>query len=227
MMNAPWQLASETVELRTAGTVWWPGGGLLVVGDLHLGRAEGMARRRQPFLPPYAEHDTLQRLSAEIAATTPTTLALLGDSFDDAESADATAARLAEPFAAFAARTRLIWIAGNHDPRPIATLPGDWVGELTLGPFELRHIAASTPPAPGRAEISAHFHPRAEILRRGARVRRRCFLADAKRVILPAFGTYTGGLDVRHPCMSGLVGADAAALMIGRRVVPVPLDRLG
>ncbi|MEM9782116.1 MAG: ligase-associated DNA damage response endonuclease PdeM [Pseudomonadota bacterium] len=227
MKNAQWTLAGEKVEARAAGTLWWPAGRMLAVGDLHLGRPAAAAARGEPFLPPYGDDDTLNRLEAEIAATAPCHVVLVGDSFDDCLGAVATAAAFGARLAALAEGRTMTWIAGNHDPRPVAGLPGRWAGALALGPVDIRHIAATAAPPEGRAEISAHFHPRAEIWRRGARVRRRCFLADTRRAILPAFGTYTGGLDVRDPCMRGLVGDEAAALMIGKRVVPVPLARLG
>ncbi|MEO1469720.1 MAG: ligase-associated DNA damage response endonuclease PdeM [Pseudomonadota bacterium] len=222
-MNADWILAGERVVARAGGTLFWPAARALAVGDLHLGRAAAAARRGAGFLPPYGDTDTLDRLAAEVAATDPVRIVLVGDSFDDAAGAEADAAALAARLEALAAGRALDWVAGNHDPRPVAGLPGHWCAERRLGPFVFRHIAAPTPPEPGTAEISAHYHPRAEVWRRGACVRRRCFLVDRCRAILPAFGTFTGGLDARDPALRPLMGEGAAALMVGQRVVPLRL----
>lgn len=227
MQNALLEIAGATLEARAAGTLWWPAERLLAVGDLHLGKARALARRNQGFLPPYADDDTLARLEAEVRALSPAMLLLLGDSFDEHRSAAETAAALAPALTRLAAGRRLLWVAGNHDPRPVAGLPGEALAEYRAGPLAFRHIAAAEAPLPGEGEISAHYHPQAELFRRGARLRRRCFLASESRAILPAFGTFTGGMDARDPVFDGLLGAHAAALMLGRRVTAVPRARLG
>ncbi|MEM7499690.1 MAG: ligase-associated DNA damage response endonuclease PdeM [Pseudomonadota bacterium] len=227
MQNALLEIAGETLEARAAGTLWWPAERLLAVGDLHLGKARAMARRDQGFLPPYADEDTLTRLEAEIAALTPSAVLLLGDSFDEHASAAATAEALAPALERLGSGRRLLWIAGNHDPRPIPGLPGEALAEYRARRLVFRHIAAAAAPTSGEGEISAHYHPQAELWRRGARLRRRCFLACADRAILPAFGTFTGGMDARDPIFDALLGSRAAALMLGRRVTPVPRSRLG
>ncbi|MEL6768726.1 MAG: ligase-associated DNA damage response endonuclease PdeM [Pseudomonadota bacterium] len=227
MQNALIGIAGETLEARAAGTLWWPAARLLAVGDLHLGKARAIARRNQGFLPPYADDDTLARLEAEVAALSPATILLLGDSFDDHRSAAETGAAIAPAFARMAEGRRLLWIAGNHDPHPVPGLPGDALGEYRAGPLAFRHIAAEQTPPHGEGEISAHYHPQATLFRRGARLRRRCFLASESRAILPAFGTFTGGMDACDPVFDALLGHQASALMIGRRVTRVPRGRLG
>ncbi|MGF1553637.1 MAG: ligase-associated DNA damage response endonuclease PdeM [Paracoccaceae bacterium] len=219
-------LAGATLKARPSGALHWPSERLLAVGDLHLGRAVAVARRGGAFLPPYADLDTLTRLAAEVDALDPATLLLLGDSFDDAASADTAAARLAGRIGALAAGRRLVWVAGNHDPRPVAGLPGDWRAAFTAGSVTFRHIAEDARPGPGAAEVSAHYHPKARLLCRGTAIGRRCFLADEARLILPAFGTYTGGLDARDAAFDAILGPRARALMLGHRVVAVARARL-
>ncbi|HUF56227.1 MAG TPA: ligase-associated DNA damage response endonuclease PdeM [Thermohalobaculum sp.] len=217
------RLGDAALEARPAGTLYWPAERLLVVADLHLGRAERMARRGAPLLPPYETRATLERLEAEIAATAPCAVVCLGDSFDDLEAAAGLADALAPRLARLAAGRRWVWAAGNHDPGPVG-LPGEHVTFLTLGALRLRHVAGAL--APGEVEVSGHYHPKASLCRRGVKITRRCFLVDRRRAILPAFGTYTGGLDVNDAACRGLVGPDARALIVGTRVTPVPLARL-
>ncbi|MEM6680489.1 MAG: ligase-associated DNA damage response endonuclease PdeM [Pseudomonadota bacterium] len=226
MVNVDILIAGEHLVARPAGTLFWPASRMLIVGDLHLGRARGMAMRGQGFLPPYADDDTLLRLAAEIEATDPGILLLLGDSFDDQASADGTAAALADQFAALARRLHVLWVAGNHDPRPVANLPGRAVSAWRDGPLIFRHIASAATLPPGEAEISAHYHPQAALWRRGTRVSRRCFLLGQERAILPAFGTYTGGMDARDPVFDPLLGTGAMALLLGQHLTPVPRERL-
>ena len=217
-------LAGVSLRFRPCGALYWPDESILCVGDLHLGRAERMAREGSGLLPPYETQDTLDRLEAEIAALAPERVICLGDSFDDLAAARNLADELVTRLDRLAAGRRWIWIAGNHDPGPVS-LSGTHLAEARIGALVFRHVAAERLTAGG--EISAHFHPKARLCRRGIAVSRRCFLCDGRRVILPAFGTYTGGLDVSEPVFDGLVGSGGVAYLLGERVVAVRRARLG
>lgn len=216
-------IAGARLEPRPAGTLWWPEQRLLAVADLHLGKAERMARRGGGLMPPYETRDTLDRLAAEIAALNPREVVCVGDSFDDLAAAEAVAEEVTGRLALMAAGRRWVWIAGNHDPGPV-DLPGSHRAEYRLGPLAFRHIAAAEPG--GGGEVSGHFHPKARLVAAGRAVSRRCFLADARRVILPAFGTYTGGLDSAAPVFDRLMGPEAQVLMLGASVHALPRQRL-
>ena len=214
-------LAGERLEPRPSGALHWPARALLVVGDLHLGRSERLARQGAGLLPPYETTDTLNRLEEEIGALAPRLVICLGDSFDDLEAAAALAEDVALRIERLAAGRRWIWVAGNHDPGPV-DLPGTHLAEAALGPLVFRHIAEpGAALGPSRGEVSAHFHPKARVSRRGQRISRPCFLADDQRVILPAFGTYTGGLDALNPAFDPLLAPTARALLLGRKVTPL------
>ena len=215
-------LAGETLVARPSGALWAPRPAALIVADLHLGKAERLARRGGALLPPYETEETLARLAAEIAALRPARILCLGDSFDDTAAARALGPALAPRLAAMAGGAAWVWVAGNHDPAP-AGAPGDWLAEARLGPLTLRHIAR-----PGAdAELSGHFHPKARVSLRGRRIARRCFLRDDRRVILPAFGAYTGGLDATDAAFDALLAPGACALLTGRRVTAMPRAALG
>ena len=201
-----------------SGALHWPAEGLLVVSDLHLGKSERMARRSGMLLPPYETGETLTRLAGEIEATRPSVVICLGDSFDDRLSADALGDTHRETIQRLQAGRQWVWIEGNHDPVPI-NLGGTHYAELHIGPLTFRH-AAETPCAGG--EVSGHYHPKARL--RGAA--RRCFLVDENRLMLPAFGAYTGGLDWTTPELRQLFSARATALLTGRKVLPVPVPRI-
>lgn len=211
-------LAGVRLVARPSGALWVPGARLLAAADLHLGKAERLARRGGGLLPPYETQETVSRLAAEIAALAPEVVLLLGDSFDDGRAAEALDDDARSRIAALAAGRLWVWAAGNHDPAPL-DLPGTHALDWRAGALTFRHVAAPDAP-PG--EVSAHFHPKATLEIRGRRVRRRCFLADGRRVILPAFGAYTGGLDARDAVFDPLLGPDARALLLGRKVVAAP-----
>lgn len=209
------RLGLAELQARPAGTLWWPEQALLTVADLHLGRAERMARLGGGLLPPYETEDTLNRLEAEVAALAPRSLVMLGDSFDDLTAAERLSAQVIERLERLAAGRRLLWIAGNHDPGPV-DLPGSHVAEIALSGLSFRHIAEPERPGP---EISGHYHPKLKLMVKGRQIRRKCFLLGQGRLVMPAFGTYTGGLDVRDPAFAPLTGSEGQALLLGRHAV--------
>lgn len=218
----PFTLFGERLVARPSGALWWPERGWLTVSDLHLGKSERIARRGGALLPPYETAETLARLAAEIEAVRPAAVICLGDSFDDLEAGEGLADDAAERLAALGAGRRWIWIAGNHDPAPLG-LPGEHVATLTAGPLVFRHEAGAL--ADGRGEVSGHFHPKARLAAGGRMVSRPCFVVGGGRVILPAFGAYTGGLDARAAPLARLA-PEGVALLTGRRVVAAPLAAL-
>jgi len=193
----------------------------LIVSDLHLGKAERNARRGGGLWPPYENDATLSRLEAEIDALSPDVIVTLGDSFDDPACIDALADSDRTRITALAEGRRLIWIAGNHDPAP-NTLPGEAMEEMTLGTLTLRHIAK----VGETGEISGHYHPKAMIHTRGRRISRKCFIFDRDRLIMPAFGAYTGGLDVLNPAFAPLFSQAADVILTGEKTLRAPVARL-
>lgn len=216
MNSFAFQLAGNRLEALPSGALWWAEERLLAVSDLHLGKAERLARQGGALLPPYETQDTLDRLEAEISRCNPARVVLVGDSFDDLSAADALNEEIAERLARMAAGRRWVWIAGNHDPGPVE-LPGTHVSELLLSGITLRHIAD-----PDGKDVSGHYHPKARICVRGQSISRPCFVVDANRVILPAFGTYTGGLRIDDPVFDRIVASDAVAVLTGKRAIAVP-----
>jgi DNA ligase-associated metallophosphoesterase len=205
-----------------SGALWWPARGVLVVADLHLEKGSSYARHN---LPPYDSQATLSQLEAVIDRRRPVQVICLGDSFHDRRAAERLAAEERARVQALAARVGWTWIAGNHDPAP----PADWGGtveeDLTIGPLVFRHAADRNCPAAG--EVSGHYHPKTRVRVRGKGVSARCFVADGRRLILPAFGAYTGGLSVLDPAISGLFPRAFTAHLIGRRAVyPYPRHAL-
>lgn len=194
------------------GALYWPDEGLLAVADLHLEKGSAFAARGV-LLPPYDTAATLARLGRLIARYAPRLVIALGDSFHDGGGA----ARMVEPDRAalgILQRGRdWLWIAGNHDPDPAAGVGGQFAAMLALGPLTFRHEPSAEVPS---GDIAGHLHPQARVARRGRAVSRRCFAANARRLIMPAFGAYTGGLNVRDRAIATLFGRlDFTAHMLG------------
>ena len=215
-------LAGTALEARGSGALWWPERRLLAVSDLHLGKSGRIARLGGAMLPPYETADTLARLEAEIRLLSPSVVVCLGDSFDDGAAAGLLAEEDRLWLTRLQAGRRWIWVSGNHDPGPL-DLGGALVGELVLGPLTFRHIALATE----TAEISGHYHPKAAVHARGRSVVRPCFLIDADRLILPAFGTFTGGLRSEAPVLQRLMRATALAVLTGPQPCEIPMPRQG
>ena len=215
MADYPFTLSGVTLHARPDGTLWWPDRRVLCVSDLHLGKSERIARRGGTLLPPYDSRETLWRLEQAITATNPAIVVCLGDSFDDLRAAQALGEDAQLHLTRLQAGREWIWIAGNHDAGPV-DLGGSHRDALALGPLTFRHIAL--PDALG--EISGHYHPKAGL--NGTR-QRACFLLDYRRLILPAFGAYTGGLSVGAAPLATLMDAKAIAILTGKRATPAPL----
>jgi hypothetical protein len=204
-------LAGREAMLRASGALWLEAEGALVVADLHLEKGSSYAARGQ-MLPPYDTRETLKRLGAEVAALEPKVVVLLGDTFHDRRSEDRLAEGDAATLRALATGRTLVWVVGNHDAEGPRALPGERADELALAGLTLRHEPRAGP-APG--EAAGHLHPAARV--RGAKgsVRRRCFVTDGERIVLPAFGAYAGGLNVRDPAFCGLFGRPPLAAALG------------
>lgn len=206
------RVAGASVALRASGALWLEADGALVVADLHLEKGSSYARRGQ-MLPPYDTRETLARLTAEVDRLAPRVVVLLGDSFHDARSEERLDAADAERIAGLARGRDLIWVVGNHDADGPRALPGQRADELSLCGLALRH----EPQAGAQAgEVSGHLHPAAKVRSRRGAVRRRCFATDGERLILPAFGAYAGGLNVRDEAFAGLFRRPLLAGALGR-----------
>lgn len=213
-------LAGAQLTALGSGALWWPCEALLCVSDLHLGKSERIARRGGVTLPPYETRDTLTRLAADIAQTQARIVVCLGDSFDDLGAAMALPDDERLWIARLQAGRRWIWIEGNHDPGPV-DLSGSHLAELALAPLTFRHI--SVPGSSG--EVSGHYHPKVSLSARGRTITRPAFLHDQDRLIMPAYGTYTGGLDCRSEVLQGLMRPEAMAILTGPKPHPVPMPR--
>jgi len=212
MTPAPVHLAGERLMLDPAGLLAWPARRLVAVADLHLEKGSAFAAAGR-FVPPYDTRETLDRLRLALRRWRPARLIALGDSFHDVEGA----LRLPTTDAALLRRTlegmEVVWVLGNHDPVAPPGLPGVAVAEWTEGAFLFRHQAR-----PGTVlgvEVSGHFHPKATMPTRCGGITRPCFVADARRLLLPAFGAYTGGLDATDPAVAGLFPRGARLFLLG------------
>lgn len=194
-----------------------PAHGALLVADLHLEKGSSRAHRGV-LLPPYDTRAGLLALAGAIARWTPQRVILLGDSFHDVAGLERMAAQDWALLEDITGKTPFVWLSGNHDPALPAHVPGVHAREMTLGAITLRHE-----PGPGtHFEIAGHLHPAAVIRQRGRRLRTKCFVVSPSRIILPAFGAFTGGLDVRHEAFRPLLAGDAfRAIMVGRDALHV------
>jgi DNA ligase-associated metallophosphoesterase len=219
MTRYSFTLSGAPLEALGSGALYWPDQNLLCVSDLHLGKAERGARRGSAPLPPYETRDTLARLEADLQETGAATVICLGDSFDDRAAAEALAEEEKLWIAAMQAGRRWVWIEGNHDPGPVE-LGGAHLAELPLPPLTFRHIAR----AGAAGEVSGHYHPKAVLHLTGRTLSRPAFLIDGDRVIMPAYGTYTGGLRSDDAAFEGLMRREALAVLTGPtpRAVPMP-----
>jgi len=216
----PFSFAGHDFLATSDGALFWPSQNALLVADLHLEKASWFARLGQ-FLPPYDSHATLAALARLIEATSASTIYCLGDSFHDRFGCDRLPAAARNLLAMLTGRLDWTWILGNHDPGFADHCGGRLAKEEMVAGITLRHEAVQRDLS---AEISGHFHPKLRVSMKGRSVSRRCFVASDTKLILPAFGALTGGLDATHPEIVRKVGDSAAALVpVADRMLRFPL----
>jgi DNA ligase-associated metallophosphoesterase len=208
--------AGERLEALPSGALHWPARRLLAVADLHFEKGSSYAVNALKLLPRHDTRQTLAILAALIDALKPETVVCLGDSFHDRTAIDRLPKGERAEIERLTRRTRFIWIAGNHDPAPPPDGWGHVAVEVADSPLVFRHEAHF---GPVTGEVSGHFHPVAALTVRGRGFRRRCFLTDGHRLILPAFGAYAGGLNALDPAIAQLFPDDYDALLVGRDAV--------
>lgn len=210
------------VELAALGpgALYWPARQALLVADLHLEKASWYARGGQ-MLPPYDSIATLEELAVLQRKTDAREIWCLGDSFHDREGCDRLPSEARQRLTTLTAATHWTWITGNHDAVLTNHCGGEVLKEAAIDGIVLRHEAD---PHEEQPELSGHFHPKLRLTLRGRNVARRCFVASGTKLILPAFGALTGGMDANHPVILQLVGQSAQALVpVESRLLRFPL----
>jgi len=220
------QICGREIVADRSGILCLPDERTLVVADLHLEKGSAFAVRGR-MLPPYDTRETLERLATAIARYHPRSVIALGDSFHDRRAGERLGPDERARLRRLQAGREWVWITGNHDPAISASVGGIVRESMALGPLVLRHEPASGPVA---GEIAGHLHPAARVLLNGARLRRPCFVADRTRIVLPAFGAFTGGLNVLDAAFGRLfepAGAFEVHVLGRDGVYPVATASLG
>ena len=206
------EVNGEELVLDSSGALWWPRESVLVFADMHFEKGSFYAYTGQ-FLPPYDTRSTLKRVAAAIDTYRPSISIALGDSFHDREAPNRLDETERAMLADIGRRADWIWISGNHDPALPEWLSGRIYDEIAIGSLIFRHEPSEYV---GRGEIAGHLHPCKTVNRRGQSLRRRCFASDGLRMVMPAFGAYAGGLDVRDTALRSLFPRDFFAYVLGR-----------
>jgi len=220
----PLAICGKQLVADMSGALYWPGERMLIVADLHLEKASAHAKRGT-LLPPYDTRETLERLAVAIERYSPDVVVALGDSLHDSDAADRIYAGDLAALGILQEDRRWIWVTGNHDPEIGRELGGEVVDALAVSGLSLVHL-----PTSGRAthEIAGHLHPAARLSLYGHTLRRPCFIGNRLRLVMPAFGAFTGGLNVLDPAFLPLFGNDGFGVwMLGQEgVYPVATRQL-
>lgn len=213
------EIAGARVVAERSGALWWPEQSLLAVADLHFEKGSAYAVRTGQMLPPYDTLATLKIFSAAVERLQPRRIVCLGDNFHDADGPSRLEPQARSAIQALMRGRRFVWIEGNHDAAAALELGGESTPELEMGGLVFRHE-----PQPGfdaSGEICGHLHPVTTVVTRAKRIRRRCFVSDGSRCVMPALGTFTGGLDVFDAAIAKLFRAGFVTYALGRdRVYP-------
>lgn len=206
-LNAPHQ----GLIADCSGALVWPDENLVVVADLHLEKGSFFAARGSS-IPPYDSRASIERLTRVLHRWSPKRVISLGDSFHDHEGCARLSSTDRQNLQVLTSRYDWTWVSGNHDPSPPSGLDGKAASQVTIRDIVFRHLPSERI---DQAEIAGHLHPKARVSARGRRVSRPCFVSDRRRVLLPAFGAYTGGLSVLDPAVASLFPNDYHAYLLG------------
>lgn len=222
--SVPIEVCGHDLVADLSGALYWPAERTLVVADLHLGKASHFAARGI-MLPPYEARETLARLAACIARFAPRRVVALGDSLHDETAASRLCPSDLGEVARLQAGRDWLWLTGNHDPSIAPCLGGETAEAVAIGGIRLRHMPD---PEAAAGELAGHLHPAARVRLGGAGVRRPCFVGNRDRLILPAFGALTGGLNVLDPAFAPLFAASQPDILVlgGEGIYPVAPARL-
>ncbi len=200
-----------------SGALYVPDYETLIIADLHLEQGSSLARRGI-HVPPYDTAITLKLLEGVVSAAHPKRLIFLGDSFHDSEGENRLDEADLYTLRNITKNFETLWIVGNHDPQPPQSLGGQGTETVVLGSLSLRHEPTSH--LSGTLEIAGHLHPGCGLNQRGRRLYGKCFVGDGQRLIMPAFGAYTGGLAITSNAFSGLFSkSETHAWMIGQNAI--------
>lgn len=219
-------IAGESLTPDPLGAAYWPRTETLIVSDLHFEKGSSFAARGV-MLPPYDTRTTLMRLSALIRKYAPKRVISLGDAFHDEEAETRIDEEDASTLKKLMRETKWLWILGNHDPEPPARFAALCEMETQIGALTFRHEpkAGVTP-----GEIAGHLHPCARVISEGRTLRRRCFATDGERMVMPAMGAYTGGLNILDkayaPLFASCVIGPVAWVMGANGVYPIAAENL-
>lgn len=218
-VDQPVALCGKQFRAHLTGALYWPARHTLIVADLHFEKGSSFARHGQ-LLPPYDTRETLRRLATVIDHYDPDTVIALGDSVHDGEAADRMPAQDFEYLHVLQDDRDWIWITGNHDQKLDDRFGGTVCGGLTIDGITLRHAPSN---AAITHEIAAHMHPAARLVMHGTALRRPCFVGNGRRLVLPAFGAFTGGLNILDSAFDPLFGSEGVLVwMLGQEgVYPV------
>lgn len=208
-MSMPFSLNGVALVAEADGSLWWPAESLLVVADLHFEKGSSYARRGV-LLPPFDTRATLHKLALAIERRNPRRVISLGDAFHDPAGIGRLTREDRGMLETLAGGREWIWVAGNHEGEAVPF--GASVASASYGTLIFRH-EPQPHPAPG--EVAGHYHPKASVLVRGRRLTRPCFATDGARLVMPAFGAFTGGLDLLQADIHRHFGAGLRALVMG------------
>lgn len=222
--SQPISICGKAFVADMSGALYWPGERMLIVADLHLEKGSSFAQKGQ-LLPPYDTRETLVQLARVIDKYDADSVLALGDSFHDPGGYARMNADDRAILDVMQEDRRWIWVLGNHDPEISPTAAVEAVVEMTIGGLAFRHE-----PHNGHAthEIAGHLHPAAKLSVYGHSIRRPCFIGNGLRLVMPAFGAFTGGLNVLDDAFDPLFGHDGFAVwMLGEEgLYPVATRRL-
>ena len=215
---------NEIFFLDILGVIYWPRLMTIILSDLHLGKSMFWARHGK-FLPPYDNLETLSKLKKVLRKFQISKIIFLGDVFHDDSGYESLEPETIQILNEILCNYEIIFIAGNHDLN-ISIPKIKILKNYTKDSIIFSHYP-STNVSEKKAQIFGHFHPKISVKISGRVISKKCFVIDKKKILLPSFGNYTGGLDINKNMLLNIFKKDCTYFMLGqKRILEIKKENL-
>ena len=200
-------------QISNQGILFWFDKQIAIIADLHLEKGSSFGPSGQ-FLPPYDSEETLNKIFKTIKNHKIKTIILLGDTFHDKNAFDRMSEKVFILFKSLIEKYEVIFILGNHESKfEIGRI--NFLNEYVIDDIHFIHQALQK----SIFQISGHFHPVATIKSSIKKITAKCLLHTNNHIILPSFGTYTGGLNINDPALKPFVNHKSYVYLLTKKSI--------
>ena len=212
-------IKGEKFVFDKSGSIFLENLNTLIFSDLHLGKGLSFANLGN-LIPPFDLDETLLNLKNIIEKYNPKRLISLGDSFHENKSIQKMERKYVNIINNLFHKINITWIEGNHDSNLLfkEKIQGNFKNFYKLKNFKFVHSKSEIDEL-NIFEFSGHYHPKITLKFNGLNYSYKCFILTDSFCILPSFGTYTGGLDIKSSALKKILPINKQIIILGNNKI--------